>query len=68
MVNTGHVLPLPTMRGYERKKIGHLLKKSRIRETPTLLTDADSRTHTILERLRDLFFFIFLFLLICYVI
>ena len=29
-------------------------KKSRIRETPTLLTDADSRTDTILERLRDL--------------
>ena len=30
------------------------LKKSRIRETPTLSTDADSRTDTILERLRDL--------------
>ena len=30
------------------------LEKSRIRETPTLLTDADSRTDTILERLRDL--------------
>ena len=29
-------------------------KKSRIRETPTLLTNADSRTDTILERLRDL--------------
>ena len=29
-------------------------KKSRIRETPTLSTDADSRTDTILERLRDL--------------
>ena len=30
-------------------------KKSRIRETPTLSTDADSRTDTILERLRDIF-------------
>ena len=29
-------------------------KKSRIRETPTLSTDADSSTDTILERLRDL--------------
>ena len=29
-------------------------KKSRIRETPTLSTDADSRTDTILERLRHL--------------
>ena len=29
-------------------------KISRIRETPTLSTDADSRTDTILERLRDL--------------
>ena len=29
-------------------------KNSRIWETPTLLTDADSRTDTILERLRDL--------------
>ena len=28
--------------------------KSRIRETPTLSTDADSKTDTILERLRDL--------------
>ena len=28
-------------------------KKSRIWETPTLSTDADSRTDTILERLRD---------------
>ena len=28
--------------------------KSRIRETPTLLTGADSRTDTILERLHDL--------------
>ena len=29
-------------------------EKSHIRETPTLLTDADSRTDTNLERLRDL--------------
>ena len=29
-------------------------KKSRIRETPTLSIDADSRTDTILERLRNL--------------
>ena len=37
-----------------------LHKKSRIRETPTLLTDADSRTDTILEKLRDLYiYFIF---------
>ena len=35
--------------------------KSRIRETKNLSTDADSRTDTILERLRDNFF-IFLFL------
>ena len=31
-----------------------LLEKSRIRETPTLSTDADSRTDTNLKRLRDL--------------
>ena len=30
------------------------LKKSRIRETSNLSTDADRRTDTILERLRDL--------------
>ena len=30
-----------------------LQKKSRIRETKNLSTDADSRTDTILERLRD---------------
>ena len=29
-------------------------KKTRIRETKNLLTDADSRTNTVLERLRDL--------------
>ena len=32
----------------------NILKKSRIRETPTLSTDADSRTDTNLKRLRDL--------------
>ena len=31
-----------------------LAVKSRIRETPTLSTDADSRTNTNLKRLRDL--------------
>ena len=31
------------------------IKKSRIRETKNLSTDADRRTDTILERLRDLF-------------
>ena len=35
------------------------MKKSRIRETPTLSTDADSRTDTNLKRLRE-FFFLFL--------
>ena len=30
-------------------------KKSRIRETPTLLTDADIRTDTIFEMFRDIF-------------
>ena len=30
-------------------------KKSRIQETKNLLTDADSRTNTICERLQDLF-------------
>ena len=30
-----------------------ITKKSRIPETKNLLTDADSRTNTILERLRD---------------
>ena len=29
------------------------VKKSRIRETPTVSTDADSRTDTILERMRE---------------
>ena len=36
---------------YRRKD---LKKKSRIRETKNLSTDADSRTDTILERMRDL--------------
>ena len=31
-----------------------LTQKSRVRETPTLSTDADSRTDTNLKRLRDL--------------
>ena len=34
-------------------------KKSRIRETPTLSTNMDSRTNTNLERLRDLYIYIF---------
>ena len=42
------------------------LKKSRIRETPTLSTDADSRTNTNLKRFRDLSIYIF-FLLLQYV-
>ena len=33
---------------------GYFLKKSCIRETSNLSTDADRRTDTILERLRDL--------------
>ena len=37
------------------------IKKSRIRETPTLLTDADSRTDTNLKRLRDLYVYILFF-------
>ena len=32
----------------------NIINKSRIRETPTLSTDADSRTDTNLKRLRDL--------------
>ena len=38
-------------------------KKSRIRETPTLSTNADSRTNTNLKRLRD--FFLILFFIGC---
>ena len=33
------------------------MKKSRIRETPTLSTDGDSRTDTNFEKLRDLFIY-----------
>ena len=33
---------------------GRIQLKSRIRETPNLSTDADRRTDTILERLRDI--------------
>ena len=33
-----------------------MTKKSRIRDTPTLSTDADSCTDTILEKLHDLDF------------
>ena len=35
--------------------------KSRIRETKNLSTDADNRTDTILERLRDLSILFFIF-------
>ena len=38
---------------YLLEKILQEKKKSRIRETPTLSTDADSRTDTNLKRLRD---------------
>ena len=38
-----------------------VLQKSRIRETPTLSTDADSRTDTNLKRSRDLSNLFFLF-------
>ena len=42
----------------QKKILGHFggwhYKKSRIRETKNLSTDADSRTDTVLERLRDL--------------
>ena len=37
-----------------QNKLVLLVKKSRIRETPTLLTDKDSRTDTNLKRSRDL--------------
>ena len=40
----------------ERAALFQMTKKSRIRETPTLLTDADSRTNTILEKLRNIYF------------
>ena len=43
--------------------LGFNNKKSCIRETPTLSTDADSRTNTNLKRFRDLSIFFFLFFL-----
>ena len=39
---------------YTLNWIKFLIKKSRLRETKNLSTDTDSRTSTILERLRDL--------------
>ena len=39
----------------------YTVKKSRIRETPTLSTDADSRTDTNLKRSRDLSKYIYIF-------
>ena len=39
---------------FQRLNIASMAKKSRIRETPTLSTDADSRADTNLKRLRDL--------------
>ena len=39
---------------YVKFMVTSILKKSRIWETKNLSTDADSRTDTILERLRDL--------------
>ena len=39
-------------------------KKSRIRETPTLSSDADSRIDTILEKLRDFSLSLFLIFLV----
>ena len=38
----------------QKNTVVYMQKKSRIRETPTLLTDVDSRTNKILERLHDL--------------
>ena len=40
--------------GDKLSQTNFILKKSRIRETKNLSTDADSSTDTILERLRDL--------------
>ena len=40
---------------FKKKYFGiHVIEKSRIRETPTLLTDADGRTDKNLKRLPDL--------------
>ena len=41
----------------ENQKRPKNVKKSRIQETPTLSTDADSRTNTHLKRLNDLYIF-----------
>ena len=41
--------------GAEQKYLEVFVEKSRIRETKNLSTNADSRTDTILERLRDLY-------------
>ena len=57
---TGRVQPLGKVLKQDILSIGRYqfksstFKKSRIRETKNLSTDADSRTDTILERLRDL--------------
>ena len=63
--NRVYLFPIPTLGNPAfHSHLQSQLKKSRIRETKNLLTDADSRTDTILERLRDLsFFFLFFFLL-----
>ena len=45
----------PGLQYFDFKILYLILKKSRIRETPTLSTDADSRTDTILENLHDFF-------------
>ena len=47
----GNSMTDPAQRAKSRK---NSTKNSRIRETPTLSTDADSRTDTNLKRLRDL--------------
>ena len=45
----------------EQNILEYILKKSRIRETTTLSTDADSRTNTNLKRLRDLSIILYTF-------
>ena len=45
---------LETPNGLNLRVLENSLKKSRIRETKNLSTDADSRTNTILVRLHDL--------------
>ena len=53
----GHFGFEATSWGFKQKviwwKLFYPLKKSRIRETPTLLSDANSRTNTNFKRLRD---------------